>query len=221
MPAPTLSAAGHRARAGGRVTGGAPLRRRRAPRALVLQVLAVESVRAKQTRLPALGRAPSARVLLVQTGTPDGCLLLIATSTCPGFGRARREIAVKKKQQPMRGPFDPGCFVPSPLQIKPEERRPVETPRSSPSSACWFSVPTICHHRASVSVTPPTPIWFAFFGAGRLPWCIRTPPRPVRAAREDGGGEANRGGHRLLFDSIKSIEYWPLILFVRSPVDPM
>jgi hypothetical protein len=39
-----------------------------------------------------------------------------------------------------------------------------------------------------------------------LPWCISTPPRPVRAAREDGGGRGNRGGHRLLFDSIEANE---------------
>jgi hypothetical protein len=43
---------------------------------------------------------------------------------------------------------------------------------------------------ASISVTPPTSIRFGWFWAGRLPWCIRTPPRPVRAAREGGGGEA-------------------------------
>jgi hypothetical protein len=46
---------------------------------------------------------------------------------------------------------------------------------------------------ASISVTPPTPIRFGWFWAGRLPWCIGTPPRPVRAAREDGGGEATEG----------------------------
>jgi hypothetical protein len=47
--------------------------------------------------------------------------------------------------------------------------------------------------QASISLTPPTPIRFGWFWAGRLPWCIGTPPRPVRAAREDGGGEATEG----------------------------
>jgi hypothetical protein len=35
---------------------------------------------------------------------------------------------------------------------------------------------------------PPSPIRFAGFWAGWWPWCISTPPRPVREAREDGGG---------------------------------
>jgi hypothetical protein len=30
----------------------------------------------------------------------------------------------------------------------------------------------------------------AGFWAGWWPWCINTPPRPVRAAPEDGGGDA-------------------------------
>jgi hypothetical protein len=42
---------------------------------------------------------------------------------------------------------------------------------------------------ASISVTPPTPIRFGWFwAAGRLPWCIGTPPRPV--------GPSGRGGER-------------------------
>jgi hypothetical protein len=49
---------------------------------------------------------------------------------------------------------------------------------------------------ASISVTPPpphpNPVCRVLGGVAVWPWCI-TPPRPVREAREDGGGEATEG----------------------------
>jgi hypothetical protein len=57
--------------------------------------------------------------------------------------------------------------------------------RRSTSGRCAFVAST---PPASISLTPPHPIREAGFGAGRRPWCMRTSPPPVRAARGYGGG---------------------------------
>jgi hypothetical protein len=105
----------------------------------------------------------------------------------PFFCGACRGLQPSKASQPLfyKARCPPGAAT---------QRRPAVRRQGKAAAFClWMCVAVCLSMEASISLTPPHPIREAGFGAGRRPWCMRTSPPPVRAARGCGGGGAVAG----------------------------